>query len=177
MIKYGLIRDKDFFIWLENNIEKLIKRDNEALAYAIERSCINKADVVACDEREAGLRATLNLGHTFGHAIETALSYKKWLHGEAVGCGMLMAADLSVRLGLLSADHIDRIRNILEKAQLPTLVHKDVKLDQMLENMKVDKKSRDGVLFLILLDDIGSAIISSDYSEQALTETINHFLQ
>ena len=177
VIKYGLIRDKDFFIWLENNIEKLIKRDNEALAYAIERSCINKADVVACDEREAGLRATLNLGHTFGHAIETALSYKKWLHGEAVGCGMLMAADLSVRLGLLSADHIDRIRNILEKAQLPTLVHKDVKLDQMLENMKVDKKSRDGVLFLILLDDIGSAIISSDYSEQALTETINHFLQ
>lgn len=177
VIKYGLIRDKDFFIWLEKNIENLINRDNEALAYAIERSCINKAEVVACDEREAGLRATLNLGHTFGHAIETALSYKGWLHGEAVGCGMLMAADLSVRLGILSAEHIARIKNILEKANLPTRIHKDITLNQMLENMKVDKKSRDGVLFLILLNDIGSAIISSDYTEQALMETINHFLQ
>lgn len=177
VIKYGLIRDKEFFDWLEENIMALMNRDNDALAYAIERSCINKAEVVAEDERESGIRAILNLGHTFGHAIETALSYKHWLHGEAVGCGMLMATDLSVRLGLFDAAHIDRIKKLLEKANLPVKVHKDVSLDQMLQNMKVDKKSRDGVLYLILLNDIGDAVITSDYTEQALKDTINHFLQ
>ena len=99
IIKYGLIRDEKFFYWLEENINPLMERDNQVLAYAIERSCVNKAEVVAEDEKETGYRAILNLGHTFGHAIETALSYKEWLHGEAVGCGMLMAADLSKRLG------------------------------------------------------------------------------
>ena len=177
VIKYGLIRDKEFFSWLEVNMDKLMTRDSDALTYAIERSCINKAEVVTCDEKESGLRAILNLGHTFGHAIETALSYKGWLHGEAVGCGMLMAADLSSRLGLLSSGHIAGIKNILERANLPTMIHQDVTLDQMLKNMKVDKKARDGVVFLILLKDIGNAIITSDYTEQALTETINHFLQ
>lgn len=176
VIKYGLIRDKEFYLWLENNIELLIARDNDALIYTIERSCINKADVVAQDERESGIRATLNLGHTFGHAIETALSYKHWLHGEAVACGMLMAADLSKRLGLLEQGHVDRIKALLERANLPTKIHKEVNLKQMLENMKVDKKSRDGILYLILLNDIGDAIVTSDYTEQALTETINHFL-
>ena len=177
VIKYGLIRDKEFFIWLEENIEALMNRDNDALSFAIERSCINKAEVVAEDERESGIRAILNLGHTFGHAIETALSYKHWLHGEAVGCGMLMAADLSVRLGLLDENYIERIKKILEQASLPIKVHQDISLEQMLLNMKVDKKSKDGVLYLILLNDIGDAIITSDYTEQALTETINHFLK
>ncbi len=176
VIKYGIIRDKEFYDWLEDNIESIMQRDDEALEYTIERSCINKAEVVAEDERESGIRATLNLGHTFGHAIETALDYKGWLHGEAVACGMLMAADLSMRLGLIEQDKVDRIHALLTRANLPTQVHKDVKLNQMLENMKVDKKSRDGVLYLILLNDIGNAIISSDYTEQALKETINHFL-
>ena len=177
VIKYGLIRDKQFYEWLEENIELVISRDNEALAFAIERSCTNKAEVVAEDERESGVRATLNLGHTFGHAIETALSYKDWLHGEAVGCGMLMAADLSMRLGLLEQKQVDRIKSLLDRAKLPTKIPTGINLKHMLENMKVDKKSRDGVLFLILLNDIGEAVITSDYTEQALTETINHFLE
>ncbi len=177
VIKYGLIRDKEFFDWLDENIDKLVQRDAAALIYAIERSCINKAEVVACDEKESGIRAILNLGHTFGHAIETALSYKGWLHGEAVGCGMLMAADMSARLGLLAPENIDRIKSILERAGLPTMVHKDVTLDDMLQNMKVDKKAKEGVVYLILLNDIGEAIITADYTEKTLTETINHFLQ
>ncbi len=176
VIKYGIIRDKEFYSWLEDNIELIMQRDNDALEYCIERSCINKAEVVAEDERESGIRAILNLGHTFGHAIETALNYKEWLHGEAVGCGMLMAADLSRRLGLLEEGKVNSIRSILERANLPTSIHENVKAAQMFENMKVDKKSRDGVLYLILLNDIGEAIITSDYTEEALKETINHFL-
>ena len=176
VIKYGIIRDKAFYSWLEDNIELIMQRDNDAMEYCIERSCINKAEVVAEDETESGIRAILNLGHTFGHAIETALNYKEWLHGEAVGCGMLMAADLSRRLGLLEEDKVNSIRSILERTNLPTSIHEKVKADQMFENMKVDKKSRDGVLYLILLNDIGEAIITSDYTEEALKETINHFL-
>lgn len=176
VIKYGIIRDKAFYSWLEDNVELIMQRDNDAMEYCIERSCINKAEVVAEDETESGIRAILNLGHTFGHAIETALNYKEWLHGEAVGCGMLMAADLSRRLGILEEDKVNSIRSILERINLPTTIHENVKADQMFENMKVDKKSRDGVLYLILLNDIGEAIITSDYTEQALKETINHFL-
>ncbi|HIF51613.1 MAG TPA: 3-dehydroquinate synthase [Thiotrichaceae bacterium] len=176
VIKYGIIRDIEFYDWLEENIELVRKRDDDALEYIINRSCVNKAEVVAEDERESGIRAILNLGHTFGHAIETALSYKEWLHGEAVGCGMLMAADLSMRLGLIEEAKVDRIRSLLERTNLPTQIHKDVSLEQMLENMKVDKKSRDGVLYLILLNDIGNVFVTSDYTEQALKETINHFL-
>jgi 3-dehydroquinate synthase len=176
VIKYGIIRDKEFYSWLEDKIELVMQRDDIAMEYCIERSCINKAEVVAEDEKESGIRAILNLGHTFGHAIETALNYKEWLHGEAVGCGMLMAADLSMRLGLLEQDKVDSIRSILERTNLPTKIHKDVKPEQMFENMKVDKKSRDGVLYLILLTDIGEAVITSNYTEKALKETINHFL-
>ena len=176
VIKYGLIRDKEFYNWLEDNIELLMSRDNEALSCIIERSCVNKAEVVEEDETESGIRAILNLGHTFGHAIETAMSYKGFLHGEAVGCGMLMAADLSMRLGLLEQDQVDKIKSLLERAKLPVKIEKGITLEQMLENMKVDKKARDGILYLILLNDIGEAIITSDYTEQALKETINHFL-
>ncbi len=177
VIKYGLIRDELFFIWLEENIEKLVQRDEAALTYAIERSCINKAEVVAEDERESGLRAILNFGHTFGHAIETGLSYQHWLHGEAVGCGMLMATDLSVRLGLIEEDNLYRVESIIEKAGLPTKVHQSVTLEQMLENMKVDKKAKDGVVYLILLNSVGNALITADYSSEALTETIEKYLQ
>ena len=176
IIKYGLIRDEKFFYWLEENINPLIERDNQVLAYAIERSCINKAEVVAEDERETGYRAILNLGHTFGHAIETALSYKEWLHGEAVGCGMLMAADLSKKLGFFEQSQFDRIQSLLKRAALPIKVHNDVEFNQMFENMKVDKKSRDGILHLVLLKNIGEAFVTSDYSEKALKETIKDFL-
>ena len=176
VIKYGLIRDKEFYIWLEKNIELLIERDKEALVYAIERSCINKAEVVAKDERESGLRAILNLGHTFGHAIETALSYKDWLHGEAVACGMLMAMDLSCRSGLIDQENTVKLKALLERANLPTKIQGYVKLEHLLKNIKIDKKSRDGVLYLILLKNIGDAVITSDYTEQALMETINHFI-
>ena len=177
VIKYGLIRDQEFFHWLQENIDSLMQREKQAMAYAIERSCVNKAEVVAEDEREGGLRAILNLGHTFGHAIETALGYKHWLHGEAVGCGMLMAADLSRRTGRLNQQQVDSIEEMLVAAKLPVRVHQDVSLEQMLNNMKIDKKARDGVLYLILLDAIGDATVTSDFPTEALIETINHHLQ
>jgi 3-dehydroquinate synthase len=120
VIKYGLICDLPFFEWLEQNILQLLARDPEALAYAIDRSCQTKADVVGADEREAGVRATLNFGHTFGHAIEAATGYGKWLHGEGVGTGMLLAADLSARMGMLSSADVARIENMIDRAQLPT---------------------------------------------------------
>ena len=176
VIKYGLIRDPAFFLWLEANIEPLLQRDRRALAHAIERSCLNKAEVVAADERESGARALLNLGHTFGHAIETALAYEKWLHGEAVACGMLMAADLSARLGLLDAPDVNRIGALLAKAGLPTALHPDVSGAALLANMEVDKKARDGVVFLVLLKAIGEAVLTADYSRDALRQTVNRFL-
>jgi 3-dehydroquinate synthase len=154
-----------------------MSRDSRALTYTIERSCTNKAEVVAEDEKESGIRATLNLGHTFGHSIETALSYKGWLHGEAVGCGMLMAADLSMRLDLIDQGRVDRVKALLERAKLPIKIPRGIILKDILENMKVDKKSRNGILYLILLNDIGKATITADYTQRALTETINHFLE
>tara|TARA_B100000953_G_scaffold299797_1_gene301084 strand:+ start:1153 stop:2232 length:1080 start_codon:yes stop_codon:yes gene_type:complete len=175
VIKYGLIRDENFFCWLEENIDLLIGRDSDALAYAIERSCINKAEVVGIDEKEMGYRAVLNLGHTFGHAIETSLSYKEWLHGEAVGCGMLIAADFSKRLGFLEQKQFNRIQLLIEHIGLPTKIHKNVEFDQMLENMKIDKKSRDGVLHFVLLKNIGEAFLTSDYSEKDLKEAIKEY--
>ena len=177
VIKYGLIRDRKFYEWLEKNIELVMSRDSRALTYTIERSCTNKAEVVAEDEKESGIRATLNLGHTFGHSIETALSYKGWLHGEAVGCGMLMAADLSMRLDLIDQGRVDRVKALLERAKLPIKIPRGIILKDILENMKVDKKSRNGILYLILLNDIGKATITADYTQRALTETINHFLE
>lgn len=176
VVKYGLIRDPAFFLWLEANIEPLLQRDRRALAHAIERSCLNKAEVVAADERESGARALLNLGHTFGHAIETALAYEKWLHGEAVACGMLMAADLSARLGLLDAPDVNRIGALLAKAGLPATIHPGASGAALLANMKVDKKARDGMVFLVLLKAIGEAVLTADYSKDALRETINRFL-
>ena len=176
VIKYGIIKDGKFFDWLEENLSSLVMRDEKSLSYVIERSCINKAEVVAEDEKEIGYRAILNLGHTFGHAIETALSYKKWLHGEAVGCGMLMAADLSRRLGIFEQSDFDRIKSLLIKTNLPVKIHKDVQFEQIYENMKIDKKSKEGILHLVLLKNIGEAFLTSEYSDELLKETIESFL-
>ncbi len=159
VIKHGAIIDADFFRWQEVNMAKLVARDDEALAHAIRRSCEIKADVVRQDEREGGLRAILNFGHTFGHAIEAGLGYGEWLHGEAVGCGMVMAADLSVRLGYLAPEDKARIVALVQAAGLPT-VAPDLGEDRWLELMEVDKKNEDGKIKFILLKPLGSAVIT-----------------
>lgn len=163
VIKYGLIRDLPFLDWIEANLDRLLARDGEALAEAVERSCRNKAEVVAADETEQGERATLNLGHTFGHAIETGLGYGEWLHGEAVAAGAVMAAELSRRLGWLSDADVERVRRIHERAGLPV---KGAALgaDRYLELMAHDKKVSDGTLRLVLLKAIGRAVITSEAS-------------
>jgi 3-dehydroquinate synthase len=161
VIKYGLIRDADFFDWLEANIEKLRQRDADALAYAIERSCRNKAEVVAADETERGSRALLNLGHTFGHAIETGLGYGQWLHGEAVAAGTVMAVELSRRLGGLRQADATRIVSLFERAGLPTRAPA-LGAERYLELMALDKKVVAGALRLVLLEGIGRGAIRSD---------------
>lgn len=172
IIKYGLIRDLDFLQWLEANMDKLLGRDPVALAFAIERSCINKAEVVAADEKEGGVRATLNFGHTFGHAIETATGYGKWLHGEAVGTGMLMAADLSERMGMLSKDDVQRVDNLIDHAQLPTRAPANMDYGTFIKYMSVDKKVEAGAIRLVLLKALGEEIITADYDEKRLEATI-----
>jgi 3-dehydroquinate synthase len=159
VIKYGLIRDVDFFGWLESNIDALLRRDKEALAYAIECSCRNKAEIVAEDETETGVRATLNLGHTFGHAIETGLGYGVYLHGEAVAIGTCQAADLSRRKGWLNDGDVARITALFTKAKLPILPPEQIGSDRFLELMAVDKKNVDGQIRLILLQKIGMATL------------------
>jgi len=175
VIKYGLIRDAAFFDWLEANMRLLIARDSEALAYAVERSCINKAEVVAADETEQGLRAILNLGHTFGHAVETGQNYSDWLHGEAVGLGLLMAADMSRRMGRLDARAVQRISTVIGSAGLPVKLPPTISTDQMRELMRVDKKSRQGKLFLVLLEAIGKSVVTDQFDEQHLLDTIDSF--
>ncbi len=172
VIKYGLIRDLPFLDWLETNMAGLLARDPALLAEAIRRSCQNKAEVVAADELErADLRALLNLGHTFGHAIETGMGYGEWLHGEAVATGMLMAADLSWRLGWLGADEVRRVRRILELAGLPTLPPLELGVEDFLGHMAVDKKVKDGELRLVLLKGLGHALVSAA-PESLLRETL-----
>lgn len=173
IIKYGLIRDIEFLGWLEENISGLLNLDKETLAYAIERSCQNKAEVVAADEYESGQRALLNLGHTYGHAIETGMGYGKWLHGEAVAAGMCMAARHSQHLGWISQADVDRVINLITQAALPVGKPEELNADQMLELMKVDKKVLDGNIRLILLKALGKAIISSDYPPESLLKTLS----
>ena len=158
VIKHGAIIDAAFFDWIEANMGKLMARDKGALAYAIARSCEIKADVVRQDEREGGLRAILNFGHTFGHAIEAGLGYGHWLHGEAVGCGMVMAADLSHRAGLVDAATVQRMRNLVAAAGLPTEAP-DLGTDRWLELMEVDKKNEGGAIKFILMKPLGSPSI------------------
>jgi 3-dehydroquinate synthase len=167
VIKYGLIRDAEFFAWLEANMPALLARDKTALAYAIERSCMNKAQVVSEDETETGVRATLNLGHTFGHAIETGSGYGSYLHGEAVAIGTCQAADLSLRKGWLNDADVDRIIALFKLAKLPTVPPKNLNADRFLELMAVDKKNIDGQIRLILLEKIGLATLPV-YVDQAL---------
>ncbi len=171
VIKYGLIRDPDFFVWLEANLERLVAREPEALADAIERSCRNKAEVVAADETEQGERALLNLGHTFGHAIETGLGYGEWLHGEAVAAGTMMAAELSRRLGWLAADEVERIAALFERAGLPVW-GPALGAGRYLELMAHDKKVEAGRLRLVLLKSIGRAVIHADAAEADIAAAI-----
>ena len=173
VIKYGLICDLPFFEWLEQNMLQLLARDPGALAYAIDRSCQIKADVVAADEREAGVRATLNFGHTFGHAIEAATGYGKWLHGEGVGTGMLLAADLSARLGMLTSADVARIENIVDRAQLPTRAPAQMDYANFIKYMSVDKKVEAGSIRLILLQALGKSLITAEFDPQLLKATID----
>jgi len=174
VIKYGCVWDPLLFDWLDRNMGALRLRDEDALTYAIARSCEIKAKVVACDERERDLRAILNFGHTFGHAIEAATGYETLLHGEAVGLGMLIAADLSVRLGLIEPDVKTRIREILVKAGLPVEPPR-VGAARILELMQMDKKVLAGALRLVLLEKMGRAVVTSQYPQTALDATLNEY--
>jgi 3-dehydroquinate synthase len=171
VIKYGLIVDREFFDWLDANAEILLARDPVALTYAIKRSCEMKAGIVARDEHERGDRALLNLGHTFGHAIESATNYASWLHGEAVGAGMLLAGDLSHRLGWISTADVAAVERVLIKFGLRTDV-RSLSAATLAENMKIDKKVAAGRIRLVLLKRIGHAVVTGDYDDAALRETL-----
>ena len=173
VIKYGLIRDADFFAWLETNISKLMALDEAMISYAIYRSCKNKAEVVAADEHETGERALLNLGHTFGHAIENAMGYGVWLHGEAVAAGTMLAADLSLRMAWLSLQEYQRMHALLSASRLP-LQAPNLGVEKYLDLMANDKKVADGKIRLVLQQGIGKAIITSDYDVQKLKETLSN---
>ena len=172
VIKYGLIRDVDFFDWLETNMPKLMALDEAVTSYAVYRSCQNKAEVVAADEHETGERATLNLGHTFGHAIENAMGYGVWLHGEAVAAGTMLAADLSQRLGWLSVQDVARMTAIFQAANLP-IKPPALGVEKYLDLMGLDKKVVDGKIRLVLQQGIGKSVVTSDYDAQKLRETLS----
>jgi len=171
IIKYGLIRDRAFLDWLEGNMPRLVGREPEALAYAIERSCANKAEIVALDERENDVRALLNLGHTFGHAIEAGTGYGTWLHGEAVAAGTVLAARLSQRLGLISEEEVRRISAILKTAGLPVQAP-DLGLERYLELMGHDKKVDGGRIRFVLLKQLGAAFVADQVPGDALADVL-----
>jgi 3-dehydroquinate synthase len=172
VIKYGPIADMEFLAWLEANVAGLMDRRVALIAHAVKRSCEIKAWVVGQDEREAGVRAILNFGHTFGHAIEAGLGYGQWLHGEAVGCGMVMALHLSNRLGLVSAEFVERLTALLRQAGLP-VVAPSLGADRYLELMRVDKKAEAGELKFVLIDRPGSAILRGA-PDSLVREVIDH---
>ena len=172
VIKYGLIRDVDFLDWLQENMDGLLKRDPELLTEAIYRSCKHKAEVVADDEKEAGQRALLNLGHTFGHAIETGMGYGKWLHGEAVAVGMLMSAKLSQGMGWIEQADVQRIETLLKSANLPTDPPQNMGVKQFMNLMSVDKKVLNGVLRLVLMQSMGKAIVTDDFDHSVLVKVL-----
>jgi 3-dehydroquinate synthase len=174
VIKYGCVWDRQLFDWLDLNIAKLTARDPAALAYAIERSCDIKANVVGRDERENNLRAILNFGHTFGHAIESATNYDTYLHGEAVGLGMLMATRLSHRLGLIDGASEARVRDILARAGLPTEPPR-IGAARASELMQMDKKVLAGTVRLVLLEEIGRAVVSGAYAKTAFDATLTEY--
>jgi len=175
VIKCALICDEPFFSWLEQNLARVLAREPDALAHAIRRSCEIKAEIVGRDEREQGDRALLNLGHTFGHAIETATGYSCWLHGEAVGAGLLMAATMSQRAGWIDQTQVDRVACLLERTGLPVGA-REVTGSAALDNMRMDKKVKAGRIRFVLMKAIGQAIVTGDYPEQALQATLEaHF--
>ena len=171
VIKYALLCDIDFLEWLENNIDGLVAQDPELLAEAVYRSCAHKARIVANDEKEQGERALLNLGHTFGHAIESYLGYGVWLHGEAVATGMVMAADLSHRMGWISQSDLQRTKKIIKRAQLPVACPQ-IPLDEFLAYMSHDKKVLNGQLRLILIKQLGQAVITKDFDVELMKQAI-----
>ncbi|AJD46767.1 3-dehydroquinate synthase [Isoalcanivorax pacificus W11-5] len=177
VIKYGLIRDADFYRWLEVNMAGLMQREPALLAEAILRSCRNKAEVVAEDETEQGNRALLNLGHTFGHAIETATGYRDWLHGEAVGAGTMMAAQLSADLGWISQADVARIGALTRAAGLPVAPPPGMTAEQFRSLMALDKKVMDGRLRLVLLKAIGEAVVTDQFDMQVLTRLLEKMCQ
>jgi 3-dehydroquinate synthase len=205
IIKYGLIRDAEFFAWQEENMERLVARDPEALSYAIKRSCENKvrklisflpkmhnialcsaqAEIVSADERDVGVRATLNLGHTFGHAIEAGVGYGCWLHGEAVASGMCMAAQMSVTMHKIQPELLQRIVSLVRRAQLPTTLQNDhatggqrLTVDAFIELMSMDKKVANGELSLVLLDgSLGHCSVTKEYDHNVLKKTVESFVR
>jgi len=176
VIKYGFILDADFFEWLENNIDALLARDSDAIAWAVRRSCEIKADIVAADEHEHGQRALLNFGHTFGHAIEAAMGYGNWLHGEAISAGMVMALDLSERTGRIGGNTVQRGVHLLESAGLPVEPPTTMSPEQMLGYMARDKKVSAGQLKLILAKAIGSTEVTTEFAADQLDATLAKFL-
>lgn len=172
VIKYGLLCDAEFFAWLESNMDALLAREPQALAYAIARSCQDKADIVAADEKEADVRALLNLGHTFGHAIETGMGYGNWLHGEAIAAGMMMAGYMSQLMGNISADDVQRMQQLIQRARLPIYPPSDMDATQFLDLMAVDKKASAGHIRLILLKSLGQAYLTGDYDAALLNQTL-----
>ncbi len=173
VIKYGPIADAGFLQWLEDNLAALLARDKAALAYAVRRSCEIKADVVGQDEREQGLRAILNFGHTIGHAIEAGLGYGAWLHGEAVACGMVLAADLSHRMGLMPEDFTPRLRALIEKAGLPVQPPK-LGAERYLQLMRVDKKAEAGAIRFVLIEELGRAGLHA-VPDERIVETLSAY--
>ena len=173
VIKYGLICDPEFYQWLQVNMDRLLAREPEAITYAIHRSCADKAKVVAADEKEGGVRAILNLGHTFGHAIETRMGYGQWLHGEAVAAGMVMAADLSARLGNLTMDEVNELKQLLQKAALPVLPPSEMTPSDFLQLMAIDKKVLNNKLRLVLLESVGQAFVTDEFDHKVLQQTLD----
>jgi len=171
VIKHGFILDLAFVDWLEANIEKLLARERAALEHAVRRSCELKAKVVAADERESGLRAILNFGHTFGHAIEAGAGYGEWLHGEAVATGMVMAAELSARAGTLGREDAGRVKRLVARAGLP-VQGPSLAIERYLELMQVDKKAVAGRVRFVLLDGIGRARLCGDLDDRLIRESI-----
>lgn len=175
VIKYGLIYDAEFFVWLEDNIAKLRALDEVSIAYAVHRSCEIKAEVVSQDERESGMRALLNLGHTFGHAIESGMGYGNWLHGEAVAAGTVLAADVSQRMGLLKTSQVERIRALYRNAGLPDTAP-DLGATRYMDYMGLDKKVEGGRIRFVLLNGIGTAFVSADVPETDLIAALTHYV-
>ena len=175
VIKYGLIADHELFCWLEHNIDAVRKLEPHAVEHIVTRSCANKSNIVEQDEREGGVRALLNLGHTFGHAIETATNYTSWLHGEAVATGIMMAAHMSKLCGWLRQQDCDRIESLLVRAGLPASPFSGISAEKMLDLMQIDKKVQDGQIRLILLRSVGTGAIVDQPDMKLLHETVEHY--